>query len=52
MNRKALAILGAASVAGTAWALRRRVRQEARENARWAAATDSVAPTPATAASG
>jgi hypothetical protein len=44
MNWRALAVLGA-SAGGLVWAVRRRRRRDASENARWASATDPVVPT-------
>lgn len=49
MNWRAMAVIGAATGAAAAWAVRRQARQDARENARWAEATDTVAPTATTA---
>lgn len=49
MNWRAMAVIGAATGVAAAWAVRRQARQDARENARWAEATDTVAPTSATA---
>ena len=49
MSWRAMAVIGAVTGAAAAWVVRRQARQDARENARWAEATDTVAPTSATA---